>query len=89
MLTNLLIMCALFSVRVGTVDEAIRLPFTKKNSDGVLARIFTEPLRPLVSPKFARVPQQGGRMQGWESLCEMGGAPLGRLATQPHNHVAM
>ena len=23
----------------------------------------------LVSPKFARVPQKGGRVQGWESVC--------------------
>ena len=26
-------------------------------------------LRPLVSPKFVRVPQEGGRVQGWESVC--------------------
>ena len=25
--------------------------------------------RPLVSPKFARVPREGSRVQGWESVC--------------------
>ena len=32
-------------------------------------KMTTRRSRPLVSPKFAGVPQEGGRVQGWESVC--------------------